>query len=318
MANPYLCKETWEEGKKNDLERWGQSGQNWGKIPARFLPVFIKNNPVNNKSFNCSANEEGKFVLVTLPKDEVRKAYLTSIPIWDNLGSLPDGLYTWIFYKQKPHLPMMFAATKTWSKLEMATIHLAIASRVRATTVHGAGELRKSGDTYTYNLLSGKFMQEWKKQLKSKCTPENLELYVDSKFNEQFRDHKLIKVNETLIDPNSPITAEEIAHYTKAGWTFQIFDTEEECVTAMKTKAGRRRTRRGGNPKKILQQKQIKKIQTARRERIDALIEKIAYNPGRRHWEGPSQAKLEHLSELVTEHNRLLAMGKGGATTRKS
>lgn len=309
------CQETWKQGKKHDLEGWRPSGQNW-KFVRPFLPVVIKRNPVDKKSFNCSANEEGKFVLVTLPENDQRKVYLNSIPIWNNLKSLPDGLYTWIFYKQTANLPMTFAATKTWSKLEMATQHLAIASKVRATTVHGAGELRKSGDTYTYNLLSGKFMQEWKAELEGACTPEKLELYVDSKFKEQFRDHKLIKVNETLIDPNSPITAEEIAHYTNAGWTFKIFATKEECIAAMKTKAGRRRTRRGGNPKEILRGKQIRKIQTARRERIDALIEKIAYNPGRRHWEGPSQAKLEHLSELVVEHNRLLAMGKGGATRR--
>lgn len=398
------CAETWEKGLRHYVDGWWRTPDGW-KFVTRFFPVFVKKNPDTKKSFNCDVkNEGGQYVLATLPGRDKLDAYLKSIPIWKDLQSLPDGLYTWIFYHRAAS-PVQFAATKAWSALEMGTIHLAIATRVGASAVHGAGELRKSGDTYTYNLLSGTFTGDWKKRVAGKgvCTAEGLETYIDDEFKSRFKTLNLTKTDTTLITGDLPVTEEEIDTYTKAGWTFKFFPTQKECLDVMGTKGGRRRTRRGGEldmvePKTLLRAKQIQGVQKKRLEELEsknaeidtkfgnyrdpkvrqalsdarkevfklaqehqrllargkgrtvrqklgmsepqrillakqiakiqeereAAILKLATaitgpkNRERPGWEGPSEAKQEHLAQLLTENDRLLAMGKGRRTTRRS
>jgi hypothetical protein len=285
----------------------------------------VKKNPDTKKSFNCDVkNEGGQYVLATLPGREKLAAYLKSIPIWKDLESLPDGLYTWIFYHRAAS-PVQFAATTTWSALEMGTTHLAIAARVGASAVHGAGELRKSGDTYTYNLLSGTFTGEWKKKMKGECTPDALEAYIDTEFNRQFPDAELSRTDATLITQDLPITEDEIATYTNAGWTFQFFATQKDCLDVMNKKGGRRATRRAGVREKmseaqeILRRKQIEAVQRARDVELHDVVRAITRSgrENRPHWARPSEQKQERLSELLHRNDRLLAMGKGRRSTRR-
>ena len=317
------CAETWEKGLKHYVNGWWRTPDGW-KFVTRFFPVFVKKNPDSKKSFNCDVkNEGGQYVLATLPARDKLEAYLKSIPIWNDLKSLPDGLYTWIFYS-KAASPVQFAATKTWSALEMGTTHLAIASRVEASAVHGAGELRKSGDTYVYNLLSGTFTGDWKKRVGGKgvCTAEGLEKYIDDEFKSRFKNFKLSKTGTTLITGDLPVTEEDIANYTKAGWTFRFFPTQKECTDAMNLKGGRRYTRRGGvlsGPQRALRAKQIKHVQQGREDEILKLATSItsSRNRARPHWTGPSEEKQEHLAELLHRNDRLLSMGKGRKTRRR-
>ena len=319
-----LCQDVWNTGVRHYVDGWWRTPDGW-KFVTRFFPVFVKKNPDTRQSFNCDVKTEGgQYVLATLPGREKLAAYLKSIPIWKDLKSLPDGLYTWIFYHRAAS-PVQFAATTTWSALEMGTTHLAIAARVGASAVHGAGELRKSGDTYTYNLLSGTFTGEWKKKMKGTCTPDALEAYIDTEFKLRFGDADITRTDRTLIDPNLPVTEDEIATYTKAGWTFQFFATQKDCLDVMNKKGGRRTTRRGGANKakseaqEILRRKQIEAIQAAREAEIRDLVRSVTRSgrENRPHWRGPSEQKQEHLSELLHKNDRLLAMGKGRRSTRR-
>jgi len=234
------CQEIWESGLPHYVDGWWRTQDGW-KYVTRFFPVFVKGNPAAKKSFNCDVkNERGQYVLATLPGRDNLETYLKSIPIYKDLSELEDGVYTWIFYTRAAS-PVQFAATKTWSALEMGTIHLAIASRVGASKVHGAGELRKSGATYTYNLLSGTFTQGWKKKMKGECTGDALEAYIDNEFKTRFAKFTLTKTGTTLITQDLPVTQGEIDTYTKAGWTFKFFDTQQQCLDVMNAKGGRRR-----------------------------------------------------------------------------
>jgi hypothetical protein len=316
-----LCQDVWNTGVRHYVDGWWRTPDGW-KFVTRFFPVFVKKNPDTRQSFNCDVKTEGgQYVLATLPGREKLAAYLKSIPIWKDLKSLPDGLYTWIFYHRAAS-PVQFAATTTWSALEMGTTHLAIAARVGASAVHGAGELRKSGNTYTYNLLSGTFTGEWKKKMKGTCTPDALETYIDSEFKLRFADADITRTDRTLIDPNLPVTEDEIATYTKAGWTFQFFATQKDCLDVMNKKGGRRTTRRGGalsEAQKMLRRKQIEAIQAAREAEIRDLVRSVTRSgrENRPHWRGPSEQKQERLSELLHQNDRLLAMGKGRRSTRR-
>ena len=316
--NPGPCQETWNEGVRHYVNGWWRTPDGW-KFVTRFFPVFVKKNPDTRKSFNCHViTEGGQHVLATLPGRDALDAYLKSIPIENDLP-LEDGVYTWIFYHRGAS-PVQFAATRSWSALEMGTIHLAIAARVGARAVHGAGELKKEGDTYTYNLLSGTFTAEWKKKMKGVCTGDMLETYIDDEFKNRFSSATLTKTDTTLI--GTVVTQEEIDIYTNAGWTFRFFPTEKECISAMNAKGGRRRTRRGGNlsdPQRILRNKQIKEVQHARERKILQLVGTVTQprNRTRPGWHRPSEAKQEHLSDLLHENDRLTAMGKGRRITRR-
>jgi hypothetical protein len=319
-----VCQDVWNTGVRHYVDGWWRTPDGW-KFVTRFFPVFVKKNPDTKKSFNCDVkNEGGQYVLATLPGREKLAAYLKSIPIWKDLESLPDGLYTWIFYHRAAS-PVQFAATTTWSALEMGTTHLAIAARVGASAVHGAGELRKSGDTYTYNLLSGTFTGEWKKKMKGECTPDALEAYIDTEFNRQFPDAELSRTDATLITQDLPITEDEIATYTNAGWTFQFFATQKDCLDVMNKKGGRRATRRAGVREKmseaqeILRRKQIEAVQRARDVELHDVVRAITRSgrENRPHWARPSEQKQERLSELLHRNDRLLAMGKGRRSTRR-
>ena len=73
-------------------------------------------------------------------------------------------------------------------------------------------------------------------------------------------------------------------------------------------------------PQRILLAKQIAKVQEEREAAILKLAVAITgpKNRERPGWEGPSEAKQEHLAKLLHENDRLLAMGKGRRTTRRS
>jgi hypothetical protein len=73
-------------------------------------------------------------------------------------------------------------------------------------------------------------------------------------------------------------------------------------------------------PQRILRAKQIERIQQAREEDIlkHATAITSPRNRDRPGWEHPSEAKQERLSELLNTNDRLLAMGKGRRTRRRS
>jgi hypothetical protein len=318
------CQKAWQTGLRHYVDGWWRTPDGW-KFVTRFFPVFVKKNPDTKKSFNCDVkNEGGQYVMATLPGREMLQSYLKSIPIYKDLSELQDGVYTWIFYSRAAS-PVQFAATRTWSALEMGTIHLAIATRVGASTVHGAGELRKSGDTYTYNLLSGTFTADWKKKMKGPCTSDALEQYIDNEFKTRFAKYKIAKTDTTLITADLPITQEEVDTYTKAGWVFRFFQTQKECIDAMNTRGGRR-TRRAGARKEtmseaqqMLRRKQIQHVQQGREEEIKNLAGVFIQprNRNRPGWAAPSEIKQERLSDMLKDNDRKLAMGKGRKTRRR-
>lgn len=117
-------------------------------------PVWLK------PSKQCTFELDGKRVYIS-PKDEDSlRTFLDSERIVTDLQTAPDGIYTWILYRTGKDI--QFSAAAVRSVLEVGTLHLAIAYRTKANTVHGAGELKKEGTTVSINVQSGSFMVEWK------------------------------------------------------------------------------------------------------------------------------------------------------------
>ena len=122
----------------------------------RFSPVFPKVIAMKGATYTITIPDKRKFI---------RNLEVIAEP-----AAVPDGVYTWILYKPNTYSneQTQFAATKVWSALELGTAHLALAARVKAKTIHGAGELKRTGDTIEYNLLSGTFVLTWLNERKGK------------------------------------------------------------------------------------------------------------------------------------------------------
>ena len=77
--------------------------------------------------------------------------------------------------------------------------------------------------------------------------------------------------------------------------------------------------RRGGmEPKDLIRRKQIEGVQTARQNEMYSFGHRIGTPTGRKHWAGPSAAKLDHLRNMVSENARLRRKGKGRSRTRRN
>ena len=214
---------------------------------------------VSKPSQNCQYTVEktGDIAYVGLPGSNVKsptkeqvagfvtqvRAYLKTIPrlTVGDLDSAPEGVYTWLLYSKDGSAPQ-FAASKTATMLELGTTHYSIATSVGATAVHGAGELWKHGTQYTFNFLSGTFMQSW--TLPKECSLATMQRYIKHKlqtevFPDLFRGRTLTFSDETFITPRffeNTLTTAELETYVRAGFVVCIYP-EGQWDTCKKTKA---------------------------------------------------------------------------------
>lgn len=210
------------------------------KVTADGFPIVMK------PSMNCEYTVKGTqdIAYVGFPKDipkeelleNIRKFLLTTPRLSaEEFEAADDGVYTWILASVGGSEPT-FYASRTTAMLELGTVHYSIATAVGATTVHGAGEVWKHGNEFTFNFLSGTFMDKW--ALPKECPLKTMQEYLKQRlkaiFAYLFRS-KTLKFRET--DPTFvssrflELTTAELEEYVKAGFVVCIHDkaNKAEC-----------------------------------------------------------------------------------------
>jgi hypothetical protein len=183
-------------------------------------PVVMK------QATNCAIPIGDKIAYVGLPKEkEWLQTYLKSINRV-RADEIDTGIYTWILYRKNDKLE--FAASRVLSVYEVGTLHRAIAKSVGAKTIHGAGELRKQGNTIEYNFQSGTYMAEWISSKDRTCTLSEMEDYVDAKFKSFFPGHQFVLRPATFINRRvTPPTMEELQLYADAHFVVCLHDKND-------------------------------------------------------------------------------------------
>lgn len=223
-----MCETAWEKGVD---------------APDRTkYPVWMK------PSKQCTFEINGKRVYIA-PKDEASlRSFLDSnTPVTNaQLQESPDGIYTWILYRSKGDpKTTKFAAARVKSVLEIGTLHRAIVYGTDAVTVHGAGELQKTGTTIDINVQSGSFMVEWK-DLPDSCDLSKMGPFVLEKvkpFLSKFRV-TTVHTDSFVTDAALPPTAAEIEEYKAKGLVVCEYKDETSCKKGKASclpKGGRRK-----------------------------------------------------------------------------
>jgi hypothetical protein len=195
-------------------------------------------------------------------KTQVR-TFLAGIPRLsvEQLDSADEGIYTWILYSDGSGVAPQFAASRTETMLELGTVHYSIATAVGAKSVHGAGELWKHGDEYTFNFLSGTFMESWRSSLPPGCPLPTMEGYLRRKLQtevlpELFRGRTLSFTKDAFVTSRileKELTTARLEDYVRAGFVVCVYDKSQEaeckstkamCKKPVTLATGGRRTRR--------------------------------------------------------------------------
>lgn len=218
-----------------------EKGRECGKIWDTGVP----NKPIDDPypaffkpSTNCTYNVDGQVVFIEYPKDRQKIIdYIHRVERFDetNVLKAPNGVYTWILYKKKDDPNVYFACTRVKSIVEMGTLHFAVARGVEASSIHGAGEMKKVGNEITFNFLSGSFMQKWI-PAKALCTLPEMEVYIRNNYLEpKFPRTTILFTKETIIARYflKVPTMEEIQSYADEGFVVCVHpkDKVNECKT---------------------------------------------------------------------------------------
>jgi hypothetical protein len=220
----------------------------------RFSWDTFSNSPYKS-SFSCKLKtEDGKFVKMTVPEDYNVIAFLNSFPSYNETELInEDGLYTWIMYSLGSEQSIQFAAVAVKNAFEVGTLHKALALKMGAARIHGAGELLKTGSQIIYNLQSGSFTKYWlnsreKSKKRMRCSSDQLEDKLNSEFVKRFSGITLNYTNKTMINESIPIKYEDIQTYKHAGIIVELYDTEDMCKASLN--GGKRRTMKRRNFRK--------------------------------------------------------------------
>lgn len=208
--------------------------------------VFLKGIPNNQldtdsnpaifkSSLNCKFEVDGKIAFVSPPEDQdARIRFLKESPTITPVGlkQAKDGVYTWILCKIKGGGDTIyFHARYVRSVLEVASLHLAIARAVQATTVHGAGELKKEGKKIVFNFQSGSYM-------KPDCAVKDREKYMrETYFSRIFGDYDIEFEAEGQTFITEKPTMEELQHYAGKGFRICLHEPDkiDECKSVKGT-----------------------------------------------------------------------------------
>ena len=222
-----------------------EKGRECGKVWDTGVP----NKPIDDPypaffkpSTNCSYNVDGQVVFIEYPKDRQKIIdYIHRVERFDEttLLNAPNGVYTWILYKKKDDPKVYFTSARVKSIVEMGTLHFALARGVEASTVHGAGELKKVGKDITFNFLSGSFMQKWI-PAKALCTLPEMEVFIRKNYLEPiFPRTNIYFTKETIIARYflKVPTMEEIQSYADEGFVVCVHpkDKKDECKSVKGT-----------------------------------------------------------------------------------
>lgn len=222
-----------------------EKGRECGKVWDTGVP----NKPVDDPypaffkpSTNCTYNVDGQIVYIQYPTNRQKIIdYIHRVERFDQttLLNAPNGVYTWILYKKKDDPNTYFASARVKSIVEMGTLHFAVARGVEASTIHGAGELKKVGKDITFNFLSGSFMQKWI-PAKALCTLPEMEVFIRKNYLEPiFPRTNIYFTKETIIAKYflKVPTMEEIQTYADEGFVVCVHPKEnkDQCLSVKGT-----------------------------------------------------------------------------------
>lgn len=259
-----------------------EKGRECGKV----WDIGVPNKPVDDPypaffkpSTNCSYNVDGQIVFIEYPKDRQKVIdYIHRVERFDQTTLLkaPNGVYTWILYKKRDDPTTYFACARVKSIVEMGTLHYAVARGVEASTIHGAGELKKVGKDITFNFLSGSFMQKWISGKNPLCTLPEMEVFIRKNYLEPiFPRTNTYFTKETIIARYflKVPTMEEIQSYADEGFVVCVHpkDKKDECLSVkgtcaapLKPREGTTMAKIGGNendpPKELSQAKKARQV----------------------------------------------------------
>lgn len=74
----------------------------------------------------------------------------------NNVADVPEGIYVWVLYYQDNGLKISFL--RTMSYYEIGSKHYCLMMKNQITYYYSAGEMRREGDTFHFNFLSGTYM----------------------------------------------------------------------------------------------------------------------------------------------------------------
>ena len=193
-------------------------------------------------------NNDNKFVFVgrvygnTNINKDMEKVYklLENFSIYDEKELLndccSDGIYTWLIYSNEELDKIKFAATEVVSPYEIGTNHQSIAynKKINASLIYGAGELKKSNNQITFNLISGTYTKKIVQYDFSK-TKKNI---IVNKFLEFFLHQPQFEVKfdqncescDSYIHKVNTVSNELLELYKNNNYIVRIFDVNNECI----------------------------------------------------------------------------------------
>lgn len=170
--------------------------------------------------------EQGAVPVALLPPEDpvALKNYISSIPILNTIST--DGVYIWLLYsvRDSPET-IRFAACFVDTPFEVGTKHGSIAIRMGASKVHGAGELKKTGNDIWFNLESGTYMKPWTESRTKKrtCSGEELTETIIGEVKNRFPTATY--TSKSFI-PMVPFTKAKLDMYVAAGFRLKIIPPE--------------------------------------------------------------------------------------------
>ena len=157
--------------------------------------------------------------------------FLDELPI---LASRPlmNGYYTWLVYSNTD-TPQQFIACKTFSILEIGTLHRTMAFRVNADKIHAAGEIFVQDGQLYYNFYSGTYMLPVFTRAKRTrdCPIDELEDFLMQKMKEILGDDIIWRSKSFMNVTSLPVTNEELQLYRNYGAVVSLFNRPDNCVT---------------------------------------------------------------------------------------
>ena len=202
-----MCEDVWKDGRR--VEAWEN------------LDSYYK------KEANCTVKSARGYVHLSGTEEQLKK-YVFSLPVY-NASNLPEGVCTWAMYSTGAEIK--FAATSIQNAFEMGSSHKLLMLRLGATRIHGAGELRKNGNTVDFNTQSGTYTREWvRSRVRARvCNGEELEDIISEKARGFLSAYRIRPDIRTFITKELPITDDEIARYRAAGFVVQEFADQSQC-----------------------------------------------------------------------------------------
>jgi hypothetical protein len=197
-------------------------------------------------------NNENKFVFVgkiygdtnTNINKDIEKVYklLENFSVCNEKELLndccSDGIYTWLIYSNEGSDEIKFAATEVVSPYEIGTNHQSIAynKKINASLIYGAGELKKSNNLITFNLISGTYTKkivqyDFNKTKKNIIVNKFLEFFIHQsqpKFEIKY-DQECESCDSYIYHVNF-VSNELLELYKNNNFIVRIFDINNDCI----------------------------------------------------------------------------------------